>query len=82
VDAIVEGSVQRSGDRVVIRAQLIHATTDRHLWVETYERPMRDVLDLQSEIAQTIARQVQIQMTPAEQARLTTCSFGSLYDLG
>jgi TolB-like protein/DNA-binding winged helix-turn-helix (wHTH) protein/Tfp pilus assembly protein PilF len=72
VDAIVEGSVQRSGDRVVIRAQLIHATTDRHLWVETYERPMRDVLDLQSEIAQTIARQVQIQMTPAEQARLTT----------
>lgn len=72
VDAIVEGTVQRSGDRVVIRAQLIHAATDHHLWVETYERPMRDVLDLQSEIAQTIARQVQIQMTPAEQARLTT----------
>lgn len=70
VDAIVEGSVQRSGDRVVIRAQLIHAATDHHLWVQTYERPMRDVLDLQSEIAQTIARQVQIQMTPADQARL------------
>ena len=52
VDAVVEGTVQRSGDRVVIRAQLIHAATDRHLWVETYERPMRDVLDLQSEIAQ------------------------------
>lgn len=72
VDAVVEGSVQRSGDRVVIRAQLIHAATDHHLWVQTYERPMRDVLDLQSEIAQTIARQVQIQMTPADQARLTT----------
>lgn len=71
VDAIVEGSVQRSGDRVVIRAQLIHAATDHHLWVQTYERPMRDVLDVQSEIAQTIARQVQIQMTPADQARLT-----------
>ena len=71
VDAIVEGSVQRSGDRVVIRAQLIHAGTDHHLWVQTYERPMRDVLDVQSEIAQTIARQVQIQMTPADQARLT-----------
>jgi tetratricopeptide (TPR) repeat protein len=56
----------------VIRAQLIHAATDHHLWVQTYERPMRDVLDLQSEIAQTIARQVQIQMTPAAQARLTT----------
>ena len=72
VDAVVEGSVQRSGDRVVIRAQLIHAATDHHLWVQTYERPMRDVLDLQSEIAQTIARQVQIRMTPADQARLTT----------
>jgi TolB-like protein/DNA-binding winged helix-turn-helix (wHTH) protein/Tfp pilus assembly protein PilF len=72
VDAVVEGTVQRSGDRVVIRAQLIHAATDRHLWVETYERPMRDVLDLQSEIAQAIARQVQIKMTPDEQARLTS----------
>ena len=72
VDAVVEGTVQRSGDRVVIRAQLIHAATDRHLWVETYERPMRDVLDLQSEIAQAIAREVQIKMTPDEQARLTS----------
>lgn len=71
VDAIVEGTVQRSGDRVVIRAQLIHAPTDRHLWVQTYERPIRDVLDVQSEIAQTIARRVQIQMTDAEQSRLT-----------
>ncbi|HEX2268676.1 MAG TPA: tetratricopeptide repeat protein, partial [Pyrinomonadaceae bacterium] len=71
VDAIVEGTVQRSGDRVVIRAQLIRAATDTHVWVQTYERPVRDVLDLQSEIAQTIAREVQIQMTPAEQARLT-----------
>lgn len=72
VDAIVEGTVQRSGDRVVIRAQLIRTATDHHVWVKTFERPMRDVLDLQSEIAQTIAREVQIQMTPAEQARLTT----------
>jgi TolB-like protein/DNA-binding winged helix-turn-helix (wHTH) protein/Tfp pilus assembly protein PilF len=72
VDAIVEGSVQRSGDRVVIRAQLIHAATDHHLWVQTYERPMSDVLDVQSEIAQTIARQVHVQMTPADEARLVT----------
>ncbi len=72
VDAVVEGTVQRSGERVVIRAQLIHVATDRHLWVNTYERGMRDILDLQSEIAQAIAREVQIKMTPAEQARLTS----------
>jgi len=72
VDVVVEGTVQRSGDRVVIRAQLIHAPTDRHLWVRDYEREMRDVLNLQSEIAQNIAREVQINLTPAEQLRLTS----------
>ena len=71
VDAVVEGTVQRSGDRVVVRAQLIHAATDRHLWVQTYTRDVRDVLDLQSEIAQAIAREVHIQLTPGEQARFT-----------
>ena len=72
VDAVVEGTVQRSGDRVVIRAQLIHAATDVHLWVQDYEREMRDVLGLQSEIAQAIARQIQIRMTPDEEARLAS----------
>ena len=72
VDAVVEGTVQRAGDRVVIRAQLIHAPTDRHLWVQDYTREMRDVLNLQSEIAQAIAREVQIKMTPAEEARFTS----------
>src|SRR5688572_26910650 len=72
VDAVVEGTVQRSGDQILIRAQLIHAAADRHLWVRDYKRDIRDVLDLQSEIAQSIAREVQIQMTPAEQARLTS----------
>jgi TolB-like protein/DNA-binding winged helix-turn-helix (wHTH) protein/Flp pilus assembly protein TadD len=71
VDAVVEGTVQRSGDRVVVRAQLIHAATDRHLWVQTYTRDVRDVLDLQSEIAQAVAREVQIQLTPGEQARFS-----------
>ena len=71
VDAIVEGSVQRSGDRVVVRAQLINVKTDKHLWVETYDRPVRDVLDLQSEIAQQIASQVKLRMTPDQQARMT-----------
>ncbi|HEU4833906.1 MAG TPA: tetratricopeptide repeat protein, partial [Pyrinomonadaceae bacterium] len=72
VDAVVEGTVQRSGDRVVVRAQLIHAATDRHLWVKTYTRDVRDVLDLQSEIAQEVAREVRIQLTPGEQARFST----------
>ena len=72
VDAIVEGTVQRSGDRVLVRAQLIHAPTDRHLWVSTYRRDLHDVLDLQSEIAQAIAQEVRIQMTPGEQARFTS----------
>jgi TolB-like protein/DNA-binding winged helix-turn-helix (wHTH) protein/Tfp pilus assembly protein PilF len=71
VDAVVEGTVQRSGNRVVVRAQLIQAATDRHLWVQTYTRDVRDVLELQSEIAQAIAREVQIQLTPGEEARLT-----------
>ena len=72
VDAVVEGTVQRSGERVVVRAQLIQAATDRHLWVRTYTRDVRDVLDLQSEIAQDVAREVQIQLTPGEQARFTS----------
>lgn len=70
VDAVVEGTVQRAGDRVHIRAQLIHVPSDRHLWVGDYNRSVSDVLNVQSEIAQSIARQVQIQITPAEQARL------------
>lgn len=72
VDAVVEGTVQRSGDRVRIRAQLIHALTDQHLWVHTYERDMREVFELQSEIALAIARQVQTKLTPAEEQRLLT----------
>jgi TolB-like protein/tetratricopeptide (TPR) repeat protein len=71
VDAVVEGSVQRSGDRVRVRAQLIRATTDRHLWSETYERDLRDVMTLESEIAQAVVREIQMKITPDEQARLT-----------
>jgi len=69
VEAIVEGSVMRSGKRVRITAQLLHAPTDRHLWAETYERDLGDVLKLQSEVAQAIARQVRAQLTPQQQAR-------------
>jgi adenylate cyclase len=70
VDGVVEGSVMRSGNRVRITAQLIHAPTDRHLWAETYERDLGDVLRLQSERAQAIAQQVRVQLTPQQQARL------------
>ncbi|HUP19699.1 MAG TPA: tetratricopeptide repeat protein, partial [Gemmatimonadota bacterium] len=70
VTGIVEGSVVRDGDRVRITAQLIHAGTDTHLWAESYESELADVLRLQSEIASAIAREIEIALTPAEAARL------------
>jgi TolB-like protein len=70
VDAVIEGSVLRSGERVRITAQLIHAASDQHLWAESYERDLRDVLSLQSEIARQIAQEVSVILTPEERARL------------
>jgi eukaryotic-like serine/threonine-protein kinase len=70
VDAIVEGSVMRSGDRVRITAQLIDARADRHLWAETFERRSSDVLALQAELATAIARKINVRLTEAEQSRL------------
>ncbi len=70
VDAVVEGSVQRSGERVRITAQLVHARTDQHLWAESYEGDLRDVLALQSEVARAVARQISVRLTPQEQAGL------------
>lgn len=72
VDAIVEGSVQRSGDRVRITVQLIRAATDQPFWTQTYDRELRDVLAFQSEVAGAITREIQIKLTPQEQARLST----------
>ncbi len=72
VDAVVEGSVLRAGDRVQIRAQLIRAETDEHLWAESYERSLRDILALQREVARAIAREIKIVVTPDERARLET----------
>jgi TolB-like protein/DNA-binding winged helix-turn-helix (wHTH) protein/Flp pilus assembly protein TadD len=71
VDAVVEGAMQRSGDRVSISARLIRADAERQLWAETYERDFRDALAMQTEIARAIALEVQAKVTPAEQARLT-----------
>ena len=70
VDAIVEGSVFREGDRVRITAQLIDARGDRHLWAETFDRSSADVLALQGEMASAIAREINVQLTPAEQSQL------------
>ena len=72
VDAIVEGSVQRVGNRVRITAQLIRAATDQHLWAEAYERDLRDVLVLQDEVARNIAQQVRVKLTPEENIRLSS----------
>ncbi|HWW14795.1 MAG TPA: winged helix-turn-helix domain-containing protein [Candidatus Dormibacteraeota bacterium] len=69
VDGIVEGSVMRSGQRVRITAQLLDAPTDRHLWAETYERDLGDVMGLQSEVAAAIAQQVRAQLTPQQQVQ-------------
>ncbi|MFZ0734817.1 MAG: winged helix-turn-helix domain-containing protein [Candidatus Sulfotelmatobacter sp.] len=67
VDAIVEGSVIRSGQRVRVTAQLVQAPTDQHLWAETYDRDRGDVLKLQGELADAIAQQVRAQLTPRQQ---------------
>ncbi len=71
VDGVIEGSVQRSGERVRITAQLIHAPTDTHLWAESYERELRDVLALEDDVARAIAREIKVNLTPQAEARLT-----------
>lgn len=70
VDAIVEGSVWREGSRVRIAAQLIDAMTDQHLWAHTYDRSLTSVLALQGEVAQAIADEILIEVTPQAQERL------------
>ena len=63
---VVEGSVQRTGNRVRVNAQLVDARTDRHLWAQTYDRDLADVFAIQSEIAKTIADQLQAKLSPRE----------------
>ena len=63
---VVEGSVQRSGNRVRVNAQLVDVRTDRHLWAQTYDRDLADVFAIQSEIAKTIADQLEAKLSPAE----------------
>jgi TolB-like protein/DNA-binding winged helix-turn-helix (wHTH) protein/Flp pilus assembly protein TadD len=70
VDAVVEGTVLRSGNQVRITAQLIEAATDKHLWAQSYEGELRNALSLQNNVAEAIAEQIQINLNPQEQAAL------------
>ena len=70
VDAVVEGSVIREGSTIRVHAQLIRAATDEHFWSESYDRNMRDVLALQSDVAQAIARKVEVTVSGEEHNRL------------
>jgi TolB-like protein/DNA-binding winged helix-turn-helix (wHTH) protein/Tfp pilus assembly protein PilF len=72
VDAVVEGTVLHSGGQVRITAQLIEASTDKHLWSQSYEGELRDTLALQNRVASAIADQIRINLTPREQAALKT----------
>jgi TolB-like protein/DNA-binding winged helix-turn-helix (wHTH) protein len=70
VDAVIEGTILRSGNRVRITAELVQVSTDRHLWAETYESPIDDVLALQSRVATAIANEIRVNLTPEEQRLL------------
>ena len=70
VDALVEGSVIRQGSRIRVHAQLIRGSTDEHLWSDEYDGELGDVLALESEVAQSIARRVEVNVTGEERARL------------
>jgi eukaryotic-like serine/threonine-protein kinase len=76
VDAVIEGSVLREGDRVRITAQLINARTEQDLWAESYERDLRSVLALQGEIASAVAGKVRATLTPAERTQLARARAG------
>jgi tetratricopeptide (TPR) repeat protein len=70
VEAVVEGSVSRADGKVRVTAQLIEAASDKHLWAQMYERELRDVLSIQSEAAQSIARAIRLELTLPEKAQL------------
>ena len=70
VDAVVEGSVQRIGDKITIAVRLIDASTEEHLWTGKYDRDLRDVQAVQNEVATAISQAIRIKVTPQEQSRL------------
>jgi len=70
VDAVVEGSVARSGDSIRIAAQLVNAPNDKQIWAHTYDGEMRNVLGLQNQVASAVAEEIQIELTPTERTQL------------
>ena len=70
VDAVVEGTVMRSADRVRVTAQVVRADPEQHLWAESYDRPLGDAVILQGELAREISRAIRVQITPQEQTQL------------
>jgi adenylate cyclase len=70
VDAIVEGSIQRAGDRIMITVQLIDAAADRHLWATNYERNLGEFFKVQNEVAKAVAEEIQVRLTPEDHSRL------------
>src|SRR6267378_170107 len=72
VDAVIEGTVLRSGNQVRITAELVQVATDRHLWAETYESQLGDVLGLQSQVASAIVNEIRVNLSPEEQQRLAS----------
>jgi len=70
VDAVVEGTVLRAGNRVRITAELVQVSTDHHLWAETYESPVGDILTLQGQVASAIVSQISVKLAPEDQTRL------------
>lgn len=70
VDLVLEGSIVRAGGRVRVTAQLVDARADVHLWTETYDRDLADILALQTEIARTIAEAIEVRLTPQDERRL------------
>ena len=79
VDAVVEGTVTRAGSRVRITAQLIQVSTDMHLWAETYERDVSEVLELQREVATDIARRIDVVVRPLDRPRVVQPEAYGLY---
>jgi len=79
VDAVVEGTVMRSGHHVRITAQLIQVSTDMHLWAEAYERDVTEILDLQSEVATDVARRIRTLVRPLDRAQIVNPQAYGLY---
>jgi TolB-like protein/Tfp pilus assembly protein PilF len=72
VSHVLEGSVRREADRVRIAAQLIEVADETHVWADTYERSLSDILKLQSEVSQAVAREIRVKLAPGEARRLAT----------